>query len=341
MFSTNKDFKEKILHMHIPEYTCYSHNASSISIVSSHADSSNWLINNFNNLVIHNNQTTMFFIDSTYHHNPLIDCQRINKKLIGKNVDDYINFIIEAIEQNYYVYLIMNSKYISAYNRINNRPHDLLIFGYNSINRTFNIADNFVSGKFALSKCSFNELENSLQNLTDIDENFNNFNGCLELLRLNPAATLPIDVPYILNALNDYLNSTVSHPQSSFVRSNTYGFKIYEKLIEYLQSLKIENSNCDIRPFHVLWEHKKSILLKVMHFNKSLILDLSEDELKEFDYIVNKALIIRNLFMKYSLTKNNELIDKMIDLLSDIKLREFKALSTFLLKITDLQFQNN
>lgn len=98
-----------------------------------------------------------------YH--PWLFTQNINKNMIMK-ITNPIEFVINAIESDYYIDLILDEYYIperKAY-REYNYNHQNLIFGYDLANKTIDLYGFHLNRNFKVSKVSFDDFYESFIN---------------------------------------------------------------------------------------------------------------------------------------------------------------------------------
>ncbi|PGQ24520.1 hypothetical protein COA05_22895, partial [Bacillus thuringiensis] len=85
----------------------------------------------------------------------------------------------------------------------------------------------------------------------------------------------------------------------------------YKQLYNYFEALIQGEVYIDIRNTHILWEHKKVMASRINFMLENQIIEtkIYQDAKK----IEDRALIIRNMFVKYSLVKDNDIILKIVD----------------------------
>lgn len=79
--------------------------------------------------------------------NSYIKEYEVSKTLIDKKWDDIMKAVIDIIDLDQYVYLDINTSYISNYKSFKqNQIHDLFIYGYNLEKKVIYVADFFENG---------------------------------------------------------------------------------------------------------------------------------------------------------------------------------------------------
>ncbi|MEC0090183.1 hypothetical protein [Paenibacillus macquariensis] len=134
-------------------------------------------------------------------------------------------------------------------------------------------------------------------------------------------ATVSLEVFHFdafMKSILDYAHSTNSSQHFSLFRNEddkAYGLDIYPYIDQYLMnSLK---ETFDIRIFHLIWEHKINMVLK-LNYISSHFRPIRPDIIDQFSQIENQALLVRNLALKYIITCQHGLLDKLRGLMEKL-----------------------
>ncbi len=93
---------------------------------------------------------------------------------------------------------------------------------------------------------------------------------------------------------------------------------VYDKFINDIRNINEETIN-DIRISHILYEHKHLMTLRLHYLNQYIKVGQLDELIKESLRIEELSLLIRNLHLKYLLTKNLNIINKLMLLVIDLK----------------------
>lgn len=304
--------------------------ANALSIILTHEESYGWFLNNFIQII--NNDRNLTFYDFNYKSCPFLNVQKIKKTLCQKYFGGIINFIIESIKNNNYVYLIVKTKYISAYKEDFNR-HDMLIYGFDLDKKIFYIADCFKNRKYSFSTCTMNELNNAVKNLTVSDDNYLGFNGSIELLSYRNDAQRPFSRKRVIHSLTNYINCTgVSVWNTMDIRwaydETDWGFGMhcYDFIIDKLyQGINQEIGQIPTQPIHLFYEHKEQLTRIVEYMNNVEGMRYNE-ELVALKELETKAKTARNLSLKYNLFKDKKSLLRAIDIYKEMYILEKRIL---------------
>jgi hypothetical protein len=321
-----------------PIIKSYPMDANAISIITNYKEAYPWLLNNFIQLtsfILPSSRLFLRFTDSFvfYKKCPFLDYQRIKKQFIQNNFNNNIlDFIIDAINKGYYVYLVVNTLYISAYEpkRNSDIPHDILIFGYDIMNKIFYIADNFKYGKYSFETCTYFELENAFYNLREEDENHAAFSNSIELLSYKEAIHAKFELEIIVDGIQAYLSS---RPGEWHISKALFGLQVYDYFKVFLSLLQDNEVPFDIRPFHTFWEHKFVMMLRLEFMNNKNMLNNDDGLLNSYKIIEQKALVQRNLMLKYSINQNKGILNRVLEEIEEIKFKEDIVLNKVLLNV--------
>ena len=146
--------------------------------------------------------------------------------------------------------------------------------------------------------------------------------GWLIAVRCRPAAAIDLDVPHIKQELHNYLHSAPG-PEEKYV----YGLDGIPHIIGYLGRLKdgeIPFEGNDPRVFRLIWEHKRCMAARIIAVEKHC--GLSHELSNAYAPLMDLANNIRFVHMKYSMTGNNRLLDKIKEQLLELTKKESELL---------------
>lgn len=345
------DSSKKFLSIKEPFITSYPFHANLVAIIQNDKESLPWIINHY--IQLGASKTDSWRLDfciplPTAHLKicPWLSYYNNSREFINKKWKNFSDFLIDAINLNYYVYLLVDQFFISAYDFYlkGHIPHDIFISGYDLETREFIVSDFFDSGKYSQKNISFSEIEKAYASFNEHDF-FDWING-VTMLSLNKEVTYEFDVGLAINLINDYLLAEDSSERfkmndiggSPIGDSWVYGMKIYEVLCDHLKLL-LDNKKAtlDLREFHVLWDHKKIISSLIVYFEQEKLVEKDSFFYTQYKDIENNTLILRNLLIKYKLTEDANIISRAIDRITDIADKEYKVLSDLLKSIRSKQ----
>jgi len=269
----------------------------------------------------------------------------ITESVLG---DDIISEIINCIDLNCYVFLYLDHFYIQGtdvYNKTH-RNHETLIFGYDSDRAVFYTADNFHTGKYSQLEVDFSQLISARRSS--------------EKLELKPALKVTVRDDYVFKinlddiriTITDFLvgkdstryglfpdvhnlNAKYKYKHNEFFydfqyenKGFVYGLNVYSSFNELINSCTENNNEIDVRFAHLLCNHKNVVLelIKRIYEDKK---ELPEYYL-DFEEIFQNCLILRNMIIKYNLTRNKSIISQLFILCKAIMEKEKLAFSSFL-----------
>jgi hypothetical protein len=253
---------------------------------------------------------------------PMLQNQYLKSQTVINNNIDLIDFIINSIRDGYYLKASVNEFFIP--NRRahcnHNFNHGIMVYGYDYKEKLIYCLGFNERYIFCSSKITFDDFSKAFYSTgTDSDLYLfkkNNYKYCF-------------DLSLVTELLYDYLHSD-NTSQRLKVNKNPlsnckFGLEACKYLIEYFKLLQEGRVEYDIRPLHVIWEHKKCMLgrLKYMYDNNYLE-DISYIY-NEYSNLEKEALAIRNIFIKWNITNDKSIIVRIIESLESIIKREEKA----------------
>lgn len=337
---------EIILPVTCPLITSYTAYANLLSILSVNNKTEGWIFSNFVNLWA---QTTItgdtpfrFSYWQLWDTCPFFTTSKIYKDFIFNEYENVIDFLISSLSLGYYVFLNYDMYYIphtKSYMK-EHSMHQLFIFGFDKNNEQFHIADFFYDSKYSFEVSSFNDVESAIISCANTDEDYK-----IYLYKFQDA-TYNFEAGMFIKNINDYLNSTYTilnyedvllYPEEKESMKNgeiVFGMAYYERIINVLHLQISDNIQYkDIRPFHILYDHKQ-IMINRLDFLKNHGLIKNFDILfKRFQDIKNCCLIIRNLYIKFLASSNKSTLNKIINILNEVKVAETIALKDLINEI--------
>lgn len=341
----------KILPLKDPIISGYPKHAIQLSVLSQHRSSFSWIMSNYiqtkcSKKINDEKYVSWFdfyFIDPKYTDS-LLYTELLSRTTVLKFYGNELSqFLIECINLGYYIYTSVNEFYIPntpAYQKYY-YPHSILLYGYDNLQKSFHVGG-FTSNKgegrkFSKFQVSFADVERAYKSIENIENE--HYLSRFYLMKINNSISYDFDVIHVKELLIDYLFSKNTserfrgyfNPTEDFY----FGMKVYENL-KLLYGADRYMTEAEIRPLHLLWEHKKCMLSRIdFMINQGFLKDSTiYDEYKEVELLMLKC---RNVFLKYRLSQEKNgflskipkigiLLDKVID-------KESKAINRLLSEI--------
>lgn len=267
------------------------------------------------------------FSGGWFDDNPCLTVEMIHEK----NSQEYsktIQNIKNRIDDGYYVFCHYDEFFVpySKWYMKTHRRHDFLLYGYNDSEAIFNL---YVYTERALApitiayKTFYKAFKDDLPRV-------------YQFFKLNSIYTSKLDLCRITMLIQDYCQGSFVHNPYKFVMApetpKVYGIKTYDFLDQYLRICQEDIRRGEVRPFHVLWEHKKCWKQRIQYLKEHTNLNFSHEMLIESEAFEKKALILRNMFIKASMVANSpEVINGMRNQLLSIKQQEEKIMDNLLI----------
>lgn len=327
-----------------PPIKIYQYRAYPLSITSQYSTTQSWFYSNFIHLKCNRNfiedKTDLdidFIAGNIYGGIPWLDYHDNNfvHKRFTSGHHICMN-IISKINDGYYHYTFVDEYYIPqrrAYRKFHN-SHDLLIFGYNLSNNSFNVIGFDENSLYTETSVSFKEFVKSVK-LSK--------NKYSRYIKIKDDVHYTVDKDKIIDNLEDYLFSKncanklskydfdertehmIDLNQSLLTQNWEFGINVHTQLILFCNEL-LNDQFIDIRPFHCLWEHKKCMLDRMRYFYQNgMITDSAL--INSYQDVVLESNKIRLVIIKYMFRKDKETINRVISGIKDLYYKEFNILS--------------
>lgn len=306
---------KKILPVHYPIIQHKPADAYLLSIIGDKPDEYAWIMNNFINL----RYNPYIKYDDFYRNDMWYNCYHITESKFTKEFldlfsDDPFDLLKRMIDAGYYVYMFLNRKFIHNYNKPEyDIRHNPLIYGYNTEQNLIYIADFFRGKSFNFETCSIDEFRQSYPYTEDEDEFYIYvWNRAIKKKR---GYQYKFSVYDLIIKLNDYIESTdlSSSHYYSFDTNDveeveymhidngykyTYGLDVYDAICEDLTKNELSH-----RPMHLLYEHKSLMCDRILFLIENKYLDSNTKLVGKCEKIRSEFLLLRNLFLKYKISK--------------------------------------
>lgn len=336
--------EEKILNISYPPIATFFHVDIPLSIIYDDTETHPWIFSNYTQLYSIQNisKTNPCFID--FHHSingafrflelstcPWILFERISRKDVVNKWFSVLDFIKEKINENKYIGITVNTQKIKNYIGINTM-HNLFIYGYSDKKNVLYSADHFVHGKYKFEEVNYNEFADSILFSYEDDLNWGNLEGvCIFSKIKRPHKNIyKLDMRKVIHDLKSYLL------KEGFAYKNdeyyVYGIECYDSLIYYYSLVSQFGLSCDVKGIYTEICHKTMMVLRLEFFQKNGY-DV-EAFIDKFETIKNKLAITLNHTLKYSIKKEKNIIEKVINNLNEIKIEEVKVTGELIEKLT-------
>ncbi|MFF2154411.1 hypothetical protein ACFVVQ_03775 [Paenibacillus chitinolyticus] len=346
--------EKKELPMHQPLVSNYPQHAFYLSTISNNEKYLPWIYSNYLNMCLMDSENGCFldyFTQSPEHHyHPCFaDSQRLQRATILKFIPNIVEFLKEQIRLGNYVWLHVNEYHIScspAYQKYS-FPHAIFIYGFDDMEKRFNISGFFENRKYMFAYASYSEIEKSFYDFGEshIDTDVTQHVNYMHLLRVLPSEDnrLPyeFDMKFIAEQIKDYYESkNLTLNFKSFYNHElysdwTYGIDILPNLKKRFTLHLEDKGGLDSRPFYTLYDYKKLMNARIYYIKKNRFYVFTPMFFDGFQKLENKTKNLLGLHIKYKITEDKIYIHKIIKFLDEIYLMEKELLERLLNDFSD------
>lgn len=327
---------KKLLPIYDNPITTYPHTANLAAILWGDEKVYPWLMNCFIKLHSWDTIENMDYEDFWILDCPIIHCDRIHKDLIKKGWGDMLSFIKDAINLDFYIYLIVKTDCIQAYGS-SGYPHDMLIYGYDDELKIFHIADFFQGNGYSFETASYQELENSLIYETKQYTHHWIFDNDIMLLKAKHNQWTKFDPERVKTSIYEYLNGVPTHnwdsrlklTHPSDINKYIFGKDCYKVIYHHLIHSMEYNETLEHwrQVFHMMHEHKAVMCERIQYMGLLQCLRNSDNYFDSFKELSTKTLVCKNMYIKYICSHNKNLLTKIWDMMKSIEKMESDILS--------------
>lgn len=326
------------------------HVAISLSIILANEENRKWFYNNFIQVSYYNG----YLNDQSGHAYSIYPATETrpgqfaaSQFLVEKHIDqnvinfkkgDIVSDTINFINEGYYVSCIADVSKLkdTTYEKRDFFAHGMMIFGYDLYKHFFYVLDFDKKRRINIIEVSFEDYYQAFSSerlkmlfKTDINNSI--------ILYEKKRREYHLDLEIIRDLLRDYLTAyNTSRKYALFLPCNensTWGMATYGKITEYLKQV---DDYIDYRMFHAFYEHKKIMVERILFFRQDKILDIGNEVLQQLNDNKKLSEIVRMLVLKYNITRNRNLITKIINNMDIIKKNEYLAYREIIRKINEV-----
>lgn len=305
------------------EVTLNGHRALPLCMILTDPKLHTWYFQHYTNIfsVIDNNDyITLEYLETWAPYRDVINEISLGAPLLEKETD-IIGFITDKISRGYYLHVAIDEYYIPGKARYKKTHylHHTLVYGYNNIERQFNVIEydiggvlnkhifsyDSVSKAYEKGKEHYNEPASSWAYESAVQIFYMNRFECEHPFRLKRFAH---DIKNYLYSKGD--DSIVYYWKMSKERIN-YGFAVHDVVIRALHGFVEGKFLTDYRAVHMLSEHKKGIATRLNFImNRFELHDILLEKYEEYLKVVEEFNNIRLKFFDLQYNISQERIEK-------------------------------
>lgn len=299
--------------------------------------------------VVHNFCNLFAFEIATNQGQKILDTQfywdipEISRKLVPKAlIKEILPFIMDAIDHGYYINVCIDSCKLPAYSNYNESnvfPHQMAVYGFDTVERILYCADFFSTGGFKTASIPFEVFLKSYESLQLESLALNPLTGAtdwvtdVELLKPLLQYDQPLNLDLVHHNILNFINGANPYGYSSYTRkrphlmtntkagssgwlyeadvvSEVYGINVFKQIHSYFISVRKDKTY----KFHYKMIYLFYAFHYLMFFRLSYIAghyDRPCPNLKHLmdlcKQIVADARLLLNLFIKFTMTESDNL----------------------------------
>lgn len=345
----NKIESSKILPMKKVDIRGFSHQAALLSILMAYDQCKPWICNNFIQIFSLKNLSSswrsgtvdFFYMDYDdfrnyeFTANPWIRWFEIPVQLIYNSQFNIIDFIIENIKRDYYLYIEIDTYYIPYYSdyQKKHRIHWMYVYGFDAEKSTINCLDNFAGGIFKMKNIetkyiqegfngSWINYEKQLKNEKELskEDKIGPSIGLFQVIPYNEekdnSEIYKLNIPRITCLLKNYLSRTEQLMQYRYSEYYIYGISVYNELIKFTTTGWSADKLVDVRGFCSMRDHKALMLWRLRFLQEERKIDLEEiiEGYMEIYELMSKSImiIVKHNYSAIRKQKSLEYVEKYL-----------------------------
>ena len=249
---------------------------------------------------------------------PYLLTQQIDKSSFNRANFCFTNFIEEQINNDYYIITHLNQYFLpcSYHYNVRNSMHPTFIYGYNNDQKIIHMSDFYDDKKYKSKTATFDEINQSY-NFDHLETDAPQAFYGITLYKF-VKSRYKTNINLLKQTLEDYIEGKDStrryfhSVQFQFTNSQTdnsdYGINCYNMLAKHINYCKEKGDWPDVRPFHLLYDHKVAMKIRLNYLvDNNYINNKEKDRLLLLcDKLINSTLAFRNLALKHQVQSDSK-----------------------------------
>ncbi|HEX3046164.1 MAG TPA: hypothetical protein VHY08_15520 [Bacillota bacterium] len=322
--------------------TSFLYKAFALVVLLNYPECFAWFYSNYIQLEYYKDRKgeTLSFVGAWFTDIPWLQFQYMKKEEFVTGTGDLNQTIRDIVEDGWYFYSWFDEFFVpqrSKFNKVHS-SQDFLLFGYHDHAENYSILGYSDRGIIEITKISY---FNFLKAYESAYENNYEDPPCVILFKKRPDFDFKFEMKYLYEMLLDYAQGRdtgkrIGLKQRDTLQNRIFGLSAYDCLSEYFQLISDKQVNHhralyrSARSLHVLWEHKKCMLLRLEYLHQQGLIDRFDYFYSFYQKIENAILSLRNTQLNYSLREERNLLEKIMESLQEIKKQESDVLEELL-----------
>ena len=321
-----------------PLITCYTPVAALFSILGKSPQTNDWILSNYINVTGYfysfNGAAQLVLIPS-WHATKF--CPWIIESILSRDIylsfnSSIVDYLVSCLNSNHYIFVVVDYSQIDCYDNKEYMPHDLFISGYDYDKKVFYIYDFVISRKFRRYEIPFSQIEQAFLCLKPEDDYINENFGGITLWKYNENAKYDLDLIHMKENLEEYLSQTnymnnlrfMRNPQNDEYIKIKHGIGVYD----FLKEVVIDHPYSIPKCMHNFYDHKALMVHRLKSLDDKGLLRNADMLIKAFTEIMNEIGKNCNLGIKYELTKDESLLQRIMSSLDRTKALEIDTVKS-------------
>lgn len=285
----------------------YQFYAFPLSILATADEPSDWILANFIHVAYDPSEGTpvrFCFYIFDYSQSPWLETVKTDRFWIAASSLDIVKICRTSMEAGYYPYLNLNEFHVpgrGAYGK-HDQTHDMLLCGFDDAAETFTVYGYTTNGRLSRVEMARTRFRESYESLERIP------NTCHQVFFYRAArdAHFQLDVADVRESIEDYLagsNASARFAMAKEPMDRIYGMACYEPLQGYLDAYLSGQEPYDARHFHVLWEHKRLMAMRIARLAEITESDRLSKLADESLLVERDAMALRDGMMRHEFAR--------------------------------------
>lgn len=246
--------------------------------------------------------------------------------------DELISIIEDALINGYYINGLFDEYYIPAKKSYgcHHMMHDYIITGFDDQTKTFSSAgytSNLTYQKFSIP---YSDFYNSIIKAKNFEDS-----RTIQKLNINSNFDFKFNMIHFCNQLYNYIKQPIVVINEPI--NDCHGLCSWKYLHDQILQARDKNKTIEIRNCRFLFEHCGLILSSINYLATTILNNPQTNQiLSEYRIFFDNVKIMFNICLKYCVSSNDLLIDKLLSMTKNLYYQEHSILTKLLKHIIDI-----
>lgn len=246
--------------------------------------------------------------------------------------DELVSIIRTALINGYYINGLFDEYYIpvkKSYRRCH-KMHDYILTGFDDQTKTFSSAGYILDSTYQKFTISYSDFYNSIMKAQSFEKSCR-----IQKVNVNPNFNFKFDVMHFCDELYNYIKQPVLIINEPI--NGCHGLCSWKYIHDHILQVRDKTRTINMKHCRFIFEHRNLMLLSLNYLASTILSNPQINQISsEYRTFINDVTIMFNICLKYYVTSNTMLLDKLLSLIKQLYYQEHIILTKLFKHIIDI-----